>query len=120
MTKLSTLERIITSILVDSAINKRGNLSYSEHTELLEKEYDQKVNPHYGLSNPLGNISRLCNELELPLLSVRVQYKNDTTGKTAAGFYDIACELKPHYKGMNPNDIHSKELQLTRDGRLWE
>lgn len=119
MFELSPLEKIIARILVNSAINRQGNISYSELTELLEKKYDLKVNPHYGLSNPLGNISRLCSELGLPLLSVRVQYKNDTTGKTAAGFYDIACELKPNYKMMNPNDVRSKELKLTRECNNW-
>lgn len=119
MIKLSHLEQIIAKILVDSTIYKRGNFSYSELSELLEKEYGEKVNPHYGLSNPLGNISRLCNDLGLPLISVRVQYKNDTKGRTAAGFYDIACELKPHYKAMNPKDVRAKELQLTRDCNDW-
>ena len=120
MIELTPLERIIARILVESAINKAGSYSYSELSELLEKKHGEKVNPHYGLSIPLGNVAILCNELGLPLLSVRVQYKNDKTNKTASGFYDIACELKPYYKTMNPNEVRNKELQLTRECKNWE
>jgi len=80
LTELSGVEKIIARLLVDSAINKSGNFSYSEITDILEREHGEKINPHYGLSKPLGNIATLCNELNLPLLSVRVQYKNDTSG----------------------------------------
>ena len=73
MIKLSPLEKTIAKLLVESAINKTGNFSYSEITEILKNEYDFDVNPHYGLSRPLGNIAILCHEMRLPLLSVRVQ-----------------------------------------------
>ena len=121
MTVLTPIERIIAKLLVDSAIHKKGNYSYSEISEVIEKEYGETVNPHYGLSKPLGNIAILCNELGLPLLSVRVQYKNSTSSsRTAEGFYSIACELKPEYKSMEPNDVRRKELELTRTCTEWQ
>lgn len=120
MTKLTPLEEIIARLLVDSAINKKGYYSFSELSDILAKNYGENVNPHYGLSRPLGNIAILCNELGLPLLSVRVHYKNDTSGRTAEGFFAIACELKPEYKTMMPNDVRKKELELTRTCTEWQ
>jgi len=120
MTVLMPIEKIIAKLLVDSAINKKGNFTYSEISDILEKEHGETVNPHYGLSKPLGNIAILCNELGLPLLSVRVHYKNDTSGRTAEGFYSIACDLKPEYKSMKPNEVRSKELELTRSCSDWQ
>ncbi|MEG0597257.1 MAG: hypothetical protein RR502_04340, partial [Oscillospiraceae bacterium] len=120
MTKLTALEKMIAGILVDSAIHRKGNLTYSEITDILWKNYGQKVNPHYGLSAPLGNIARLCYELGLPLLSVRVQYKNSTAEKAASGFYEIACELKPQYRQMKPEEVRNIELKLTRECTDWK
>jgi hypothetical protein len=48
------------------------------------------------------------------MLSARVKYKNDKTGKTAEGFYVIACELKPEYKLFDPDEVRHKEIELTR------
>jgi|GEM_PF-5974562 hypothetical protein len=90
MIKLSSVEKIITRLLVDLAL-KKTSISYSDLSNKLEREYGKKVNAHFGLSKPLGNISTLCNELGLPLLSVRIEYKNDNS-KTAEGFYGIACD----------------------------
>lgn len=120
MIRLSSTECIIAKLLVDSAINRRGNFCYSELSDILLNQYGIKLNAHYGLSNPLGNVACLCNELGLPLLSVRVQYKNDKNGKTASGFFDIACELKPSYKSISLTEVRSKELQLTRDCADWQ
>jgi hypothetical protein len=120
MIELSPVEKIIARLLVNSAINKTGNFTYSELSDILAKDYGENVNPHYGLSRPLGNVAILCSEMSLPLLSVRVHYKNDKTGKTAEGFYAIACELIPEYRSMSPNDVHQKELQRTRDCKDWQ
>jgi len=48
---------------VDSAINKSGNFSYSEITDILEREHGEKINPHYGLSKPLSNIA-VCGRIK--------------------------------------------------------
>ncbi len=84
----------------------------------MKKQHKIDINPHYGLSVPLGNIAILCHELGLPLLSVRVQYK-EMSSKTAEGFYTIAYELKPEYKDISPNETRSRELQLTRECKDW-
>ncbi|MFI3292606.1 MAG: HNH endonuclease [Rikenellaceae bacterium] len=87
--------------------------------EQLEEIHHLKVNAHYGLATPLGNVAILCSELDLPLLSVRVQYKGNAAQKTASGFYVIACELNPEYSSMEPAQVRSIELQRTRDCEDW-
>lgn len=119
MIELSPLERIIAKLLVNTAIQRKGNYSYSELADILDKQYGQKVNAHYGLAKPLGDIARICCQMGLPLLSARVQYKNDTAGKTAGGFYDIACELRPSYVSMDPKEVRRIELQATRECTDW-
>ncbi|MCL2153723.1 MAG: hypothetical protein FWH57_12355 [Oscillospiraceae bacterium] len=118
MTKLSKIERVIARLLVDLAIRKTS-IPYSDLSKILEREYGEKINEHFGLSKPLGNVATLCNELGLPILSVRIEYKNNPS-KTAEGFYDIACKLKPAYKSMKPNEVRNKELELTRNFTEWQ
>ena len=121
MTKLTPLEIIIAKLLVDSVTNKKGKFTYSEVTDYLLKEHGLKVNPWRQLSKPLGNISTLCYELGLPLLSVRVQYKETrSVTKIADGFYKIACELKPEYKNMTAYDVWKLELKLVSECNDWQ
>ena len=117
MMNLSSIEKIIARRLVDLAIRKTS-ISYSELSKALAKDSGIKINAHFGLSKPLGNIAILCNELRLPLLSVLMEYKNNPS-KTAEGFYSIACELKLEYKSMKPNEVRNKELELTQTCTDW-
>ena len=93
MTQLTQNEKVIAKLLVEWAKNKMRK-SYSCLTNELDKDYGIKLGHHYGLSKPLGNISTLCNELGLPLLSVRVMYKHDNS-EVASGLYLQSYKQKP-------------------------
>jgi len=121
MIKLNDLELELADILLESVINKTGKFTYSELAEKLSSRLGRDVNPHYGLSVPLGNVSILCNDLDLPLLSAWVIY-SDKTGrsvKVSDGFYKFACDYRPEFKHMTPNEAWKSELEKIRNCKDW-
>jgi len=98
---------------VDYALRKTST-SYSDLSRRLKQEHGLDYQAWRRLGVPMGNISSLCHELGLPLLSVRIEYKNNAD-KTAEGFYNLACSKKPEYNSMTPEEVKRKELELTRN-----
>ena len=73
-----------------------------------------------AIAVPLGNVSTLCYELGLPLISARVIYSGANNLKQIGeGFYPLAYELKPEYKSMDPIDVWKKELRLIESCSDW-
>lgn len=121
MIKLNNLELELADILLNSVLNKTGKFTYSELAEKLSSQLGRNVNPHYGLSVPLGNVSILCNDLELPLLSAWVIYSDKTgrSDKVSGGFYKFACDYRPEFKHMSPNEAWKSELKKIRNCTDW-
>lgn len=98
---MTEIERELALILIENVEGRKMNITYQEAAKELEKRIGQPVNAHLGLRYPLEAIARACASLDLPIITVRVVRSNGTNGQLAgAGFYKIACELKPHYKTM--------------------
>lgn len=120
MTQLSDIEREIATILLDNAVNRRGLLPYKELAEELTKRLGRKISAHFSLGKPLGNVSRLCFNLGLPLLSARVVHSNLTTNETVGpGFGIIIDELRPEYKNKKLGDVWRNEIRLIRECQDW-
>lgn len=121
MSELNQIELELAGILLDHIQNKREKLTYKETAQTLSERLGIIVNPHFDLSTPLGNISTLCFNLDLPLISAYVTYANPKTADDAAGkgFYSLACELKPQYRTFAPGAAWKQELELIRQCEDW-
>lgn len=120
MIELKDIDKALAAFLLDNIQKKRGKPSYSEVAEALSTQFGRKINPHYNLAVPLGNVSTLCHELGLPLISARVIYSGTNNLKQIGeGFYPLACELKPEYSGMNPIVVWKQELRLIESCPDW-
>lgn len=120
MQKLTELEKMIAEILLDNTIQKKGNLTYKELAAILSDRTGKRIHYHGSLSNPLGNVSTLCFELGLPLISARVVYTGATAAKsTGEGFYGLVCGLKPECKDMSPEDAWRREFKRIQTCSDW-
>lgn len=121
MVQFKDIDYELADILLNSVLKKEMNLTYAEVADELTKRLRRKINAHYNLGVPLGNVSALCfNQLGLPLLSARVIYTGATDAKAIGeGFYPFACEFRPEYKNMNPVAAWKNELKLIRECPHW-
>lgn len=121
MITLNDLEWELADILTETIIHKRGKPTYKELAEELSKRLGRNVNPHYGLSVPLGNVSILSFELDLPLISAWVLYSGDSSAKRISdGFYNFACDYRPEYKSMEPVAAWKSELRKIEGCKQWQ
>jgi len=119
MIKLKDIDRALADMLLDTVINKKGNLTYKEVADELSKRLNREIKPHYTLTDPLINVSTLCFELGLPLISARVIYSNTNNQEIGKGFYQLACKFRPEYKTMTSSNAWKNELKLIRDCPHW-
>lgn len=120
MIDLKDIDRELADILLENVLNHKGKLTYTEVAEELTKRLNRKVNAHYNLGTPLGNVSTLCFELGLPLLSAWVIYSGATDVKVIGdGFYPFASQFRPEYKNMDPVAAWKNELKLIRECSNW-
>ena len=120
MIELKDIDKALAEYLLEIILKKQGNPTYKEAAEALSLRLGRPINPHYNLSVPLCNVSELCHELGLPLISARVVYSGATSAKNVGeGFYPFACQLKPEYKNMAPEQVWKHELKLIRECSDW-
>lgn len=118
---MKEIEKELALLLIENVENKQMNLTYKETAEQLGARLGVKINPHYGLRKPLEAVARICAELDLPIITVRVVHGSGTTSQMAgAGFYKIACELKPQYGSMTEIEIWESEKKLVRECKEWQ
>ena len=108
--ELTTVEKQVAKILVES-INRISSFDYKELANLITPPIHHRTQ----LPTALGNVSYLCHELGLPLLSVKVI--NRATNKAGIGFYNLYCDLFPDGKNRTPDDVENEERQKIR---LWD
>lgn len=121
MIRLNDLEFELADILLSIVEKKGWRLTYAEVANELTKRLGRNVSHHYGLNIPLGNVSIVCFELGLPLISAWVIY-TDNSGKAdrvSDGFYNFACDYRPEYKNMSPIDAWKSELDKIRKCSDW-
>lgn len=121
MQELKDIDYALAQILLDSIVNKSGRLTYKEIAEKLSKKLGRKINAHYNLAVPLGNISNLCFSMGLPLISATVIYSNATSATAVGeGFYPMACKLRPEYKSLTPEVAWKTELKRVLQCKDWD
>lgn len=125
MLQLKDIDREAAEILLDIVISKKMHITYKDLAAKLSERLGRYVHPHYALQIPLGNVSTICFDLGLPLLSCRVIYSNsngslDIMKIIGPGFYPFACELRPEYKSMSPEAAWKNEVGLTRKCSNWD
>lgn len=120
MIQLKDIDIELADILLENVLNNQGKPSYTEVADELTKRLNRKVNAHYSLGIPLGNVSTLCFELGLPLLSARVVYSGATDVRAIGdGFHPFACQFRPEYKSMDAVAAWKNELKLIRECPNW-
>lgn len=120
MIELKDIDKALAEFLLENIQKKQWKPSYNDVAKALSTRLGRKINPHYNLAIPLGNVSTLCHELGLPLISARVVYSGANNLKQIGeGFYPLACELKPEYKNMDPIAVWKKELRLIESCSDW-
>jgi hypothetical protein len=65
----------------------------------------------------IGEVSKLCHELGLPLISVKVVGKG--RGTAGAGFYPLFEMLGMDTHGKSENELFSQELKNVRECKEW-
>ena len=103
LSELSDVEQQLAIILLQS-VNRISHYTYGEISEMV----NPPINPHTQLPTYLGNISKLCYELGLPLLSAKVINKD--THIAGEGFYNIYCKLNAEIKKLEPLSVWKDEL----------
>lgn len=102
MQELKDIDYALARILLDSVVNKAGRLTYKEIAEQLSKKLGRKINAHYNLAVPLGNVSNLCFSMGLPLISATVIYSNATSAAVVGeGFYPMGLRTTPRVQILN-------------------
>ncbi len=107
---LTAQERQAAEILLKS-VNRVSSYTYKELGNMLTPP----AHPRTVLPKIIGNVSYLCFELGVPLLSVKVV--NQTTNKAGLGFYNLYCDLFPDGKNKDPNFVERNENKKIR---LWD
>ncbi len=115
------IERELALLLIENVEKKGWKLTYKDTATELSKKLNRNINPHFGLRDPLEVVARVCGELKLPIITVRV-VRNSNNGKMIAGegFYKIACELKPEYKTWAEDDAWRNENKLALACTEWD
>ncbi len=120
MRQLKDFDRKLAKVLLEAVERKEFRVTYKEVAERVSPRLGHTVNPHYELAYPLGTVSSLCHELGLPLISAMVRYSNAKSANAVGeGFYPLACELKPEYKGHDPVVVWREELDQIRKCQEW-
>ncbi len=108
--ELNNQEKQVAKILLVS-INTIGTRAYGD----IAAEVKPAINPHTQLPNMLGNVSILCHERGLPLLSACAVSKD--SNMASDGYYRLHCEIFPEAKTRSKIEVWKEELNKIR---LWD
>lgn len=112
MTELTELQVKLAEQLLLSVLRKEPYVTYSELAE--------RVNPpihHRNVGKNIGQISILCHEMGLPLLSAKVI--NKTTAVAGEGFYALMESLGIPTDGKSEMELYQAERKAIRECKEW-
>lgn len=112
MTKLTDVQKKLAEQLLLSVKNHEMNVEYNELAA--------RINPpiHWRqVGKNIGEVSKLCHELGLPLLSAKVVNKN--TQKAGEGFYPLYAMLGIPTKGKTEKELFREERDAIRNCKEW-
>lgn len=111
MTLTDTQIRLAEQLLL-SVINREPVVEYSELAARIDPPIFWRQ-----VGREIGEVSKLCHELGLPLLSAKVVTKGQ--GKAGEGFYNLMKELGIKTAGESERELLSKELKKIRECTNW-
>ena len=112
MTQLNEVQRKLAEQLLLSVKNKEMNVEYNELA--------QRISPpiHWRqVGKNIGEISKLCHELGLPLLSAKVVNKNSQ--RAGEGFYPLYEFLGIPTEGKTEKELFRQERDAIRNCTEW-
>lgn len=112
MTVLNEVQVKLAEQLLLSVKNKEMSVEYNELAE--------RINPpiHWRLvGKNIGEISKLCHELGLPLLSAKVVNKNSQ--RAGDGFYPLYETLGIPTEGKTEKELFRQEREAIRNCKEW-
>ncbi|MDO4756940.1 MAG: HNH endonuclease [Parabacteroides sp.] len=98
--------------LLLTVVKKEPMVTYSELAE--------RINPpihHRNVGKNIGEISKLCHQLGLPLLSVKVV--NKYSQNVGTGFFDLCHELGINVSSSSERELCKQELKKIRECTEW-
>lgn len=112
MTILNEIQIQLAKQLLISVIKKEPTIYYHE----LAERVVPKMNPR-NVGKNKGEVSKLCHDLGLPLLSAKVI--NVQTQAAGEGFYPLYAELGINTDGLSEKDLNHRELKNIRECTEW-
>ncbi len=110
--KLTDVQIKLAEQLLLTVINRESIVEYNELAI--------RINPpifHRQVGREIGEVSKLCKQLGLPLLSAKVVSKG--SGKAGVGFYNLMLELGIDTEGKSEKELFSQELKRIRECKEW-
>lgn len=89
--ELTNIQKLIAAEMLKVVVSGQVRIEYNELSERVKKEYGIIVNPHTELPVLIGDISKICHSLNLPMISCIVV--NKETQLPGVGFYKLYDEL---------------------------
>ncbi len=112
LTKLTDIQIQLAEQLLISVIKKEPHIEYKE----LASRINTPIHPRQVGRN-IGEVSRLCHELGLPLLSAKVISKNTQTA--GEGFYPLYEMFGIDLNGRSEKELFKSELKSIRECKEW-
>lgn len=112
MTELTETQIKLAEQLLISVIKKEPYVTYSE----LAERIDPPIH-HRNVGKNIGQVSRLCYELGLPLLSAKVI--NKYSHNVGEGFFGLCQQLGVKTEGVSENELYKQEREKIRQCKEW-
>ncbi|MEI8128831.1 MAG: HNH endonuclease [bacterium] len=114
ITQLNEVQIFLAEELLKTVANQEPNVSYEE---LAKRVTLKGINLHHRqVGRNIGEVSKLCYELGLPLLSAKVMNKNSKIA--GEGFFELYKALDPTITG-DSQYLFKKELEKIRKCTEW-
>lgn len=112
MIELTERQIKLTEQLLITVFKKEPFVTYSEIAERITPKMH-----HRNVGKDIGQISKLCYQLGLPLLSAKVVNKNSHT--VGAGFFGLCKELGVEVGNESERELCKKEMVKIRECDRW-
>ena len=113
--EIQCIDREIIAGLLLAVKTDHVPIAYADLSNLIEAHTGRRINPHMGLSHPLGRVQDACAESGVPCLSALVVNKS---GDIGGGFIAYWRKLHPE-STLDDAGVLAAEQQACRDQGDW-
>lgn len=118
MINLSPVEIEITKELLLLVKESKTYITYKDLCDRVYYRTNVKLNPHTELPKRLGEIGKLCNELEVPMINAIVV--NQTMKRPGSGFMNLLIQLGRDVGNKSSNVLFAEEKKRIREYPNWQ